>query len=121
MLLDSNIIIYAARPGAVELQDYIASRDVFVSAISYVEVLGFPRLNDAERRWFKDFFENADLLPVSQPVLDEAIRLRQQRTLKLGDALIAATALVHNLDLVTHNVSDFSWITGLRVVDPMGS
>jgi hypothetical protein len=39
----------------------------------------------------------------------------------LGDALIAATALVHNLELVTHNVADFSWIAGLRVVDPMES
>jgi len=43
------------------------------------------------------------------------------RKLKLGDALIAATALVHDLELVTHNLADFSWITGLRVVDPMAS
>ncbi len=121
MLLDSNIIIYAARSEAVALQNHIASRDVFVSVISYVEVLGFQRLNNAERRWFKDFFDNADMLPLSQPILDEAIRLRQQKTLKLGDALIAATALVHNLELATHNVTDFSWIAGLHVVDPVAS
>ena len=121
MLLDSNIIIYAAHPDACELQDYIASRDVFVSAISYVEVLGFSRLNDNERRWFTDFFENAEWIHVSRSVLNEAVRLRQQRATKLGDALIAATALVHNLELVTHNVTDFSWIAGLRVIDPIAS
>ncbi len=119
MLIDSNIIIYAARPDALKLLSYIETRDTFVSAISYVEVLGFSRLNNAERRWFKNFFDNADLLPISQSVLDEAVRLRQQRAVKLGDALIAATALVHHLELVTHNISDFSWIAGLRVVDPL--
>jgi len=31
----------------------------------------------------------------------------------------AATALVHDLDLYTHNVSDFAGIEGLRVVDPI--
>ena len=30
MLLDSNIIIYAARPAARQLRDYIESRDIFV-------------------------------------------------------------------------------------------
>ena len=119
MLLDSNIIIYAARQDARQLQDFIESRDVYVSAISYVEVLGFPRLNDTERRWFTEFFDNAEWIHVSRPVLDEAVRLRQQRATKLGDALIAATALVYNLELVTHNVADFSWIAGLRVTDPV--
>ena len=119
MLLDSNIIIYAARPDARQLQDYIESRDASVSAISYVEVLGFPRLNETERRWFTDFFESAEWIHVSRPILDEAVRLRQQRAMKLGDALIAATALVHDLELVTHNIADFAWITGLRVTDPM--
>ena len=119
MLLDSNIIIYAARSDALLLRNYIEARDTFVSAISYVEVLGFTRLNNAERRWFKDFFENAEWLTISRPVLDEAVRLRQQRAMKLGDALIAATALVHNIELVTHNLSDFSWISELRVVDPL--
>jgi len=33
MLLDSNIIIYAAQPGAVALQNHIASRDVFIHCL----------------------------------------------------------------------------------------
>jgi predicted nucleic acid-binding protein len=43
-----------------------------------------------------------------------AIGLRQQRKMSLGDALIAATALEHNLTLATHNEGDFSWVPGLR-------
>jgi predicted nucleic acid-binding protein len=39
--------------------------------------------------------------------------------MSLGDALVAATALVHRLPLATHNVDDFAWIDGLIVVDPL--
>jgi tRNA(fMet)-specific endonuclease VapC len=35
----------------------------------------------------------------------------------LPDLLIAATALVHNLALVTHNTRDFAYVSGLTIVD----
>jgi hypothetical protein len=37
-------------------------------------------------------------------VLDQAVTLRQQHRMSLGDALVAATALVHRLPLATHNI-----------------
>ena len=52
-------------------------------------------------------------------VLDEAVRLRQERKMSLGDALVAATALVNNLALLSHNQAYFDWIEGLVVVDPI--
>ena len=42
-----------------------------------------------------------------------------QRRIKLGDSLIAATALAHGLALATHNTDDFRWIPGLQLVDPL--
>ncbi len=39
--------------------------------------------------------------------------------LKLGDAIIAATALTHHLPLVTRNPSDFAGIPNLRLIDPL--
>jgi hypothetical protein len=36
----------------------------------------------------------------------------------LGDALVAGTALVHGLTLVTRNTEDFDWIPGLPLFDP---
>jgi len=40
--------------------------------------------------------------------------------MSLGDALIAATALIHGLTLVTSNVKYFEWIEDLSVLDPLG-
>lgn len=38
--------------------------------------------------------------------------------ISLGDAIIAAAAVVGNLTLVTHNKKDFEWITELKLFDP---
>jgi predicted nucleic acid-binding protein len=39
--------------------------------------------------------------------------------MSLGDSLVAGTALVHQIPLVTHNGKDFAWIEELRLVDPI--
>ena len=118
MLLDSNIIIYAAQPDHEALRRFIADYAPWVSAVSYVETLGYHQLSDDEREFLEEFFAAAAVLPLSQDVLDEAVRLRQQRRMSLGDALMAATALVHGLQLVTRNVQDFQWIDGLDLLNP---
>jgi predicted nucleic acid-binding protein len=54
-------------------------------------------------------------------VAQRAVKLRQQRKMSLGDAIIAGTALTHDLTLVTHNTEDFQWISGLKILDPLAS
>lgn len=118
MLLDSNIIIYAAKPEYASLLDFIAKHAPAVSAISRVEVLGYHLLSPQDRCNFEDFFAAATILPISDSVLSKAIELRQMRKLDLGDALIGGTALVHGLTLVTRNVTDFGWIEDLSLLNP---
>lgn len=121
MLLDSNIIIYAARPDHQALRQLIAEHAPAVSAVSYVEVLGYHSLSENEKRLFQAFFESSMILSIDQAVLEQAVQLRQQRKISLGDALIAATAMVNRLELITHNHRDFSWIDGLKIFDPLQS
>lgn len=118
MLIDSNIIIYAAKPEHGDLRRFIAERASAVSAISYVETLGYHKLTEAEREYLELFFAAADVLAISGDVLEQAVMLRQQRKMTLGDALIAGTALAHDLTLATRNTKDFDWINGLRSFDP---
>jgi hypothetical protein len=119
MLIDSNIIIYATRPEYESLRQFIAEHIPSVSAISYVEVLGYHQLAEQERLLLETFFSSAPVLPLTQPILDRAVMLRQRRKMTLGDALIAGTALAHDLTLVTRNTSDFDWITELKLLDPL--
>ncbi len=118
MLLDSNAIIYAAKPEHEGLRRLIAEHAPSVSAVSYVEVLGYHQLTGQEMRYFKEFFAAAPVLGIDSTVLEQAVRLRQLRKLTLGDALVAGTALTHSLTLVTRNTGDFRWIPDLSVLDP---
>ena len=90
-----------------------------VSAVSVVEVLGYHKLTAEERQHFEEFFAASTVLPISDQVIDRAVQLRQARKMSLGDALIAATALVHGRTLLTHNVADFSAVSGLTLRDPL--
>ncbi|MEQ9670882.1 MAG: type II toxin-antitoxin system VapC family toxin [Coleofasciculus sp. G2-EDA-02] len=118
MLLDSNIIIYATRPEYVWLREFIAEHEPAVSALSYVETLGYHRLTEVERQLLEEFFAVSLVLPISQPVLNQAVALRQMRRMTVGDAIIAGTALTHNLVLVTRNLNDFQWIGELQLLNP---
>ncbi len=58
------------------------------------------------------------MLPINEIVVEKTIAIRQAKKIALGDAIIAATALVYNLILISRNLSDFKDIDGLQVIDP---
>lgn len=108
MLLDSNIIIYSVQPDNSRLRQFIAEHEPAVSALSYLEVLGYHQLTDDDRLYFNEFFEATRIIPISQEVINQAVTLRQQRRMSVGDAIIAGTALQYNMTLVTRNLEDWT-------------
>ena len=103
------------------MRQFIAANAPAVSAVSYVEVLGFHGLTEPDRVALTQFFAGARTLPLDQPVLERAVALRQQKRMSLGDSLVAGTALAHGLTLITRNVTDFQWVPGLTLLDPLAS
>jgi toxin FitB len=118
MLLDSNIIIYAAQPENEFLREFIAENSPFVSALSRLEVLGYHQINDEDKTYFEEFFNASQILPVSQAVIEQGVTLKQIKKMSLGDTIIAATGLVYDLTVVTRNIDDFRWITNLKLFNP---
>ena len=118
MLLDSNIIIYAAQPENEFLREFIAENSPFVSALSRLEVLGYHQINDEDKTYFEEFFNASQILLVSQAVIEQGVTLKQIKKMSLGDAIIAATGLVYDLTVVTRNIDDFRWITNLKLFNP---
>jgi hypothetical protein len=72
VLLDSNIIIYSAQLEHVQLRKLIAKDAPAVSALSYLEVLGYQRLTKQQRHYFEEFFQTTQVLLRSQEVLRNA-------------------------------------------------
>lgn len=121
MLLDSNIVIYAFQPKyrGSELEQFLTKGDFSASNLTRLEVMGFWRNSEAEFHQFSLFFDAMPIYEVSDLIIDQAIHLRRQRSVGMADAIIAATALVHQLPLVTHNTRDFQWIDDLILIDPL--
>ncbi|OAI15928.1 hypothetical protein A1507_12650 [Methylomonas koyamae] len=120
MLLDSNILIYAVLPQYASLRQWFAQQaNLGVSEISRLEVLGYHRLTETDKRDFRRMFNTLMVYPIYSVVIDSAIHLRQQRKMSVGDAIIAATALENRQTLVTRNIQDFTWVEGLKVVNPL--
>lgn len=118
MIIDSNVIIYSIRPEYGRLQAYLLkhSNVLQVSAITRLEVIGFYKLAEEEKEQFEQFFTTILILPITDEVITEAIRLRQQRKRSLADSLIAATGILYKLPVLTNNVADFSDIEGLQII-----
>lgn len=119
MLLDTNIVIYAAKEHYPAVHKLVQEHETIVSVVSYVEALGYASISAAEKAVLEDFFRGSKMLRLTRPVMKQAVRLRQTRKMRLGDSIIAATALVHGQTLVTRNVADFRWISGLGLMNPV--
>lgn len=85
MLLDSNIIIYTAQPEYKKLLDFLSTEEgITISIISKIEVLGYHKLTDFEKQNFELFFNAISTIRLSDEIVDEAIKLRQNKKMTLS-------------------------------------
>lgn len=118
MLVDSNILIYAGDPRYPFLRTFLTTINPVVSIVSYIEVVGYHKLTNEQRQYFEELFDLIPIIFVDQRIAEQAVKLRQQRKITLGDSIIAATALVEGYTLVTRNIDDFKWISALTLLNP---
>jgi predicted nucleic acid-binding protein len=121
-LIDSNVLIdYAANllpeKGSQFVQQVI-SGEFLISVVIKIEVLGFAGA-PLKMKALEEFLNAATVIGIDQAVTQQTIALRRLSTkLKLPDAIIAATAIVYDLTLITHNTNDFKTIPNLKITDP---
>jgi toxin FitB len=119
IFLDSNIVIYSAQEPYAYLRPLVSNPDNQVSYFTMLEVLGFHALIPSDKIYFESIFVILDVKDISLPIINKAIALRQRRKMSPGDAIIAASVLHFGSQIYTRNVSDFDWIDGLTVINPI--
>src|SRR5687768_10872469 len=124
-LIDTDWVVeyLRGRPSGLRLIASFAEDDLFISLITYGEIYdGFDGVPDplAAEAGFRRFLVDVEIVPLDEPVIRRFFRVRRdlrQRGLPLEDPdlLIAATALHHDLTLVTRNRRHFDRIPGLKL------
>lgn len=100
ILVDTNVIIYILQ-GNRDLADLIHSKYAFISVISELELLSFPKITKREEFVIQSFVSDMNLIALNEVIKRETIRLRRTYGMKLPDSIIAATATYLNCPLVT--------------------
>ena len=118
MLLDTNIVIYACQPNGGWLDPWTTHPDAAIATVTRIEALGFAGISPEEEASIIDLVNASPTYALDEDVIEQAIQLRQQKKMKLGDAIIAATALAYKIPLVTRNEDDFKHIAGLDLRNP---
>jgi len=118
-VLDSNIIIEASK-NMIDLRaTLLPYSNLFISVVSYVEVIGFDFMNIEEKNFILSLLSEFPIIDINKDIADIAIEYRKKKKIKLPDAFILATAFYLNADLLTNNVSDFKELdSSINIVLP---
>lgn len=104
-LLDTNLVIrlVKAEAQAVALQRTVdfTFANISVSQITRIELMSFSPLSIEEERHTQDFLDQCVIFGIDDAVEAATIEFRRRTRAKLPDAIIAATAQVYGLRLLT--------------------
>lgn len=135
LLLDTNVVSELRKintprvnPNVALWQSRVPATDLYISVITLMEIevgiLRLARRDAIQAAILRDWLDKKVLqefaprtLPVDQAVAFRCARLHVPSPKPDRDALIAATALVHGMSIVTRNGSDFADL-GVTVVNP---
>ena len=120
-LIDSNILIYHfAGEISVQEQDkikFIFKKSFNISIITKIEFLGWKRHTESGFKEAQEFLQESRVIYIDDEIASRTIELRKKHSIKLPDALIAATALAGGYILVTRNEYDFKNLE-LKIYNP---
>lgn len=122
-LLDTNTVIYFLSDSTeasvlTAIEEMIGDRSPMLSIITEVELLCWNPNDPSLLEPYRAFVGLSTVLAFDESVKEVTIQIRRDYRIKLGDAIIAATAQVHQLTLVTRNERDFHRIPDLALLNP---
>jgi hypothetical protein len=104
-LLNTNFILGILKSNPIVLAEITSRRlpvsECSYSAISKMELLGFTGITHEEDLFIREKLARLTYLPLTPAIEDVVIDLRRTCKIKLPDAIIAATSLCFDIELLT--------------------
>ena len=101
-LADTNVLIYLLS-GNKTIEQFLQGKNVFVSFITEIEILSKKNMKPAERKIIRQLLDDCVIIDLNSQIKEETILLKQESSLKIPDAIIAATAKYFGLPLLTND------------------
>lgn len=122
-LWDTNTAIYYLQqqfPPSAEkfIDELLLEAQPCISAITEIELLCWKTATNKDLQVLHNFINDALIIELEQSIKIKTADIRKQHKIKLPDAIIASTALIYDLTLITRNTKDFQDIVGLATVNP---
>jgi hypothetical protein len=115
ILIDTNIINhYLNDTLEKDLVTLVNTSLVYISVISRIELLSWSGFSDHQLKIITGFLKFHAVVSLDEQIILKSIEIRKKKKLKIPDAIIGATAIVYNLQLITLD-NDFKKIKGLKI------
>ena len=121
-IVDTDILIDVARgvQEAIDCLQNIQANSVFaISAVTQMELIMGCR-NNVELQKLDSFLKSSHIIQINEAVSEKSVELlrnyRLSHGLLIADSLIAATALIMNVPLISKNQRDYKFIVGLQLL-----
>jgi tRNA(fMet)-specific endonuclease VapC len=120
VICDTNIFIeiYKGNDPVIEIFKNIGQNNVAISDVTCAELLYGAR-NKKELSLIRKDIDKLVVLPISSPISAQAVKLVEHfslsHNLSLPDALIASTAIFHEMELYTLNLKDFKFLNNIKL------
>jgi toxin FitB len=102
-LVDTNILIYHTKGEQIAtsfLSSLLSQQALHISILTKIEFLGWDKHTAEGFEKCQRLIKTAHVYPVEENISNKAIQLKRSLPIKLGDSVIAATALLNNLKLM---------------------
>jgi predicted nucleic acid-binding protein len=98
--------------------DKVLAIEANISVISKIEILSYTPDDEIFAAKLESFVDGCNLYYLDEDVIENTIQLRKKYRMKIGDAIIAATAQLYDFTVVTNNERDFNKVLKLRILNP---
>lgn len=118
-LIDSNAVIDFCNGKMPENgRIFLMAVNPEISIVTNIELFATKNISEEEYELLEKFVAFSIIHSVNTDLVNTTIDIRQTYKIKLPNAIIAATALVYNLTLISRNSKDFDGIKGLEFINP---
>ncbi len=102
ILIDTNIVLYLL-DGDETIAQLLNGKYIYLSFVTELELLGFKDISREETNSIKQFLDDCVIVDMNEIIKETTIKLKTNNSIKLPDAIIAATAIFMNMPCLSND------------------